>query len=159
MGSGKTTIANMLSDTLNIKALDSDEFIETRMQITINDIFNIHGESFFRKIEADIIKELSSYNSHIISTGGGVLENQDNFANLKLNGIIFYLKASAEVLYKRIKDCDNRPLLKTDNPLQVLRDLLIKRELNYNKADFVIDTDEKTVDDVVKEIIFLAGKQ
>jgi len=157
MGSGKTTIGKLLSQKFDLMLVDTDELIEKDAQMSINKIFSIHGEDFFRALESKVIERVSQSNGQIISTGGGAVENPINLNNLKSNGMIFYLKASPEVLYDRIKQNDSRPLLKNENPLLTLQNLLIKREKFYNQADYIIDTNTKNIDDIVKEIKLLSG--
>lgn len=153
MGSGKTTVARLLSEKSGKNVSDTDQIIELGAQKTINEIFEFHGESFFRKFEAKIIEKLSSQSDEIISTGGGSVENVENINNLKQNGVIFYLYAPADMLFKRIKSSHNRPLLQNPKPLDTLKGLLIKREKFYEMADFKIDTSRMNPEKVADKII------
>lgn len=155
MGSGKTTIGKILAEKLNMKFTDTDELIVQKAQKPIKLIFAEKGEHFFRKIESEIIKDISKEDNLVISTGGGTVIKEENLSNLKQNGILFYLYAPAEELYKRIKDDSERPLLKTENPLVTLRNLLESREKFYNQADFKINTAQKTPEEIAEEIINL----
>ena len=89
----------------------------------------------------------------IISIGGGAFENPDNRATLLNFGKVFYLKSDLDVLYYRIADDSSRPLLQKGNPKLVLENLLKKREENYQKAHYIIDTSELTEDDIVTKIL------
>lgn len=156
MGSGKSYIGGKLSKLLaHFSYIDTDEEIENIVGLSICDIFELHGEKYFRTMESEIIKNVSQRKNQIISIGGGAFEKQENIDALKENGLIFYLKASANELFKRVKDESHRPLLQNKNPQKTLKDLLKKREKNYLKADFVIDTERKQaytiLDDILRE--------
>jgi len=153
MGSGKSTAGKMLAEKLDWSFIDTDSLIEKRAGQSITDIFKNKGEPYFRELECSIIKEISTSSSCIISTGGGCLEREENILNLKQNGVLFYLYAPPEVLYERIKEDNTRPLLNNDNPLGVLKNLLIKREKFYNQSDIKIDTINITVEELVNLII------
>jgi shikimate kinase len=153
MGSGKTSVGKLLAKKLGKKFVDTDEIIELETGKTINQIFAHDGEPFFRKTESEIIQKISQNQDQVISTGGGCVENPVNIDNLKKAGIVFYLKATPEELFDRIKNENTRPLLKTDNPLLILEKLLHKREKFYAQADVIIDTVNKKPDEIVDEIM------
>ncbi len=158
MGSGKTVVAAGLSKILGMKIIDTDKIIEAKERKKIKNIFKLYGEEYFRKIEADAVKFASRQKDKIISTGGGVVINPQNIKNLKRNGIIIYLKNTFITSFKRLKDKKDRPLFNIAN-LKKAR-LLFKKRLNLYKkaADIVIKTDDKTINEVVSEIIQRAGK-
>ncbi len=152
MGAGKTTVGECLAEKYKLIFTDSDEVIERDTKMSISQIFAERGEAYFRELEKTAISMLSSKNGRVISTGGGALENEENIENLKKNGVLVYLKASPEILYKRIKKQNHRPLLQNEKPLETLRILLQQREKNYLKADIIIETDDKTIEKIVDEI-------
>ena len=92
-------------------------------------------------------------NNKIISTGGGSFENPDNRATLLRFGKVFYLKSDLDVLYYRISKDSTRPLLQNENPRQVLEDLIRKREENYEKAHYTVDTSELNEDEIIRFIL------
>ena len=96
MGSGKTSVGKRLSLVLKREFIDTDDFIEKREGMTINEIFKEKGEEEFRKIERELYKRFSTPKKKIIATGGGVIKNPANIANLKKGGVIVYLKSSPE---------------------------------------------------------------
>lgn len=154
MGAGKSTVGRLLAEKLkDFRFCDVDNLIEEREKMTVSEIFEEKSENYFRKIEEDLIEELALLNNLIISIGGGAFESERNRTNLLNSGTVFYLYASAEVLYGRIKNQTNRPLLYCNNPLQKLSELLTKREANYKKSHFVIDTSDNTPDDAAAEIL------
>ncbi|MCR4881925.1 MAG: shikimate kinase [bacterium] len=152
MGAGKTSVGKLLSKKYKLKCVDVDEFMEFSLGMTISEVFSQYGESSFRELEKDAIKVLSQKTDNIISTGGGALENEENIRNLQRNGVLVYLKTSPETLYERVKNQKHRPLLQNENPLGTLENLLNKRENAYMKADFVVETDGKSLENVAKEI-------
>ena len=155
MGSGKTTIGKKIAEKSNMEFVDTDELIVHKSQKSIKLIFADEGENFFRDFESEVIEDVSKQENIVISTGGGAVLRDENIDNLKKNGVLFHLFAPAEELFARIKDDNERPLLKTDNPIETLRIILNNREIFYNKADFKINTCEKTIDEAADEIIKL----
>ena len=158
MGAGKTYIGEKLAKLLaHFSYVDTDAEIKKRTKLSIPEIFERHSESYFRELEAKIIEEISTTRNQIISIGGGAFKNPKNIEALKKNGIVFYLKAPAEELFKRIENEkeQNRPLLNKDFSVKTIKDLLKKREKNYLQANFVIDTTNKQaytiLDDILKE--------
>lgn len=144
MGTGKTEVGKELSRLLGIKMIDIDSEIEKAEGITINEIFKRYGESKFRDIETEMIKKISTENNLIISTGGGAVLREENIKMLKENGVIVCLFATPETIFERTKDNSDRPLLKVDNPLCKIKELLEYRLPFYKKADIIIDTEGKT---------------
>lgn len=156
MGTGKSEVGKELAKTLGYKFIDTDELIERREGISVSEIFDKYGETYFRKIESEIIKAVSVMENVVISTGGGAVIRSENRMNLKRNSITICLTASPEVIYERTKDYDNRPLLKTDDTYMRIKELLKEREPYYSEADIKIDTTQleaqKVVETIMKEM-------
>ena len=157
MGAGKTYIGGKLSKLLvHFKYVDIDSEIEKETGLTIPEIFEQHSEEHFRVIEEKIIKKFASNKNQIISTGGGAFENSKNQYLLKENGLVFYLKATASELFSRIegqKGQYDRPMLSDDFSVQKIQTILKKREKNYSKAHFTIDTNQKQAYTILDEIL------
>ena len=154
MGAGKSSIGHLLDAKLqDFHYIDIDNEIERNEKMTIEEIFAVVGEAHFRELEHNTIKKFSNYHNQVIATGGGAVENQENLELLRQNSVIFYLKASIDELYERVKMASNRPLLKTTNPKQKLKDLMEKREQFYIKADFETNTENKELIEIVNEIL------
>lgn len=152
--SGKTTIGKLLAEQLTEYTLiDTDSLIEKTQGMSINYIFAKFSEDYFRKLEHDTIQMVCSGNKKIISIGGGAFENPNNRATLLKFGKVFYLKSDLDVLYYRISKDSTRPLLQNPNPKETLEKLLKRREENYQKADFIIDTSSLSEDEIVRFII------
>jgi len=153
MGTGKTKVGKILSDMLSYRLIDSDSIIEKEQKMSITDIFKEYGEPAFRDIEAHIIKRLSEMENVVISTGGGVVLRESNIENLRKNGVIVCLTASAEAILKRIEKNTDRPLLQVEDPLNRINELLKSREQFYRNADIIINTEGKSPQEIAEEII------
>lgn len=164
MTSGKSTIGPIIANVLGWNFYDLDSIIEERENTTIVNIFEVKGEEYFRKLESSMLKELADRKNVVISLGGGTISSKENFDFVHKTGFVIYLKATAEVLYGRLKNKINRPLFRDlvlqERPKQDfinrIQEILNEREVYYNKADLVINTDErpigKTVDKIAHEI-------
>lgn len=153
MGSGKTTTAKELSKILpEFKLVDIDDEIEKSSGKKISEIFLKYGEAHFRELETNKIKQFIQNDHQIISAGGGAFENPDNRRRLLENSFVFFLKASPQTIYDRIKAESHRPLLKKNFSVEKIANILSLREKNYQKANYTIETDKKTPQDIAKEI-------
>ena len=152
--SGKTTIGAMLVKTLpNYSFVDTDAVIEKTQGLKIYEIFEKFSEDYFRKLEYDTIKMICRGKCKVISIGGGAFENPDNRSTLLNFGKVFYLKSDLDVLYYRVSKDQTRPLLQGKNPKEVLKNILEKREENYRKANYIIDTSNLSEDEIIKFIL------
>ena len=153
MGTGKTTIATQLANKLGMRYVSTDSLIEKRENRTINEIFTKEGEDYFRNIESDVIREVSSQEGLVIDTGGGVVMREENLANLKSTGIVICLTADEEAIMARTKKYKHRPLLNVEDPKLKIRSLLAKRAPLYAKCDHSIDTGKFTIRQVIEKIM------
>ena len=152
MGTGKSLVGKKLAKGLKMSYLDTDKLIEEREAAKICWIFQEKGEDYFRRVETEIIKEVSSFDNCVISTGGGAILKKENLAALKRKGVIICLSAHPEVILKRTSESQNRPLLKSKDPKSAVEDLLKTRRSFYEKADFEVDTSELATSEVVERI-------
>ncbi len=160
MGSGKTTVSEILADRLSINLVDTDSAIEITEGRSINDIFKEDGEEAFRDMETGLLEIIVNdhWRDMVISLGGGLPVRESNRALLKKAGKVVYLKASPKTVFERLKDDDSRPLLKTANPMERIRALQDKRNAIYESvADLVVDTDDLTPDEIADQIIDKLG--
>ena len=154
MGAGKSTVGRFLAEKLHYQFIDSDHVIEDKTGATIPMIFDIEGEAGFRNREAAVIDELTQKPETVVATGGGAVLKMENRKHLRSRGFVVYLKSTVESLVQRTKHDRNRPLVQTDNPEQVLTNLIEVREPMYMEvADLVIETEQVSVHKVVKKII------
>lgn len=159
MGTGKSSVAKMLSTKLNLELIDTDDLIESKFQMSISEFFSKYGEEKFRKIEKDLIQDISSNLNSVIACGGGVSLNNDNITNLKINNKIILLNASSESIFDRLKTDNTRPILKSNMDVNTIRIIKTNRKESYNKsADIIIDTDSKTISEITDEIIGMIVK-
>ena len=154
MGSGKSTIGQILASRLDRDFYDSDHYIEQKTGVDIPRIFDIEGEEGFRMRETKALKELTAKKNMVLATGGGAVISEENRQLLKASGFVIFLDTSVNQQLQRLKHDKKRPLLQTDNPRQRLEDLLQQRKPLYIKlADLRIPTDGKLTRKVAAEII------
>lgn len=157
MGSGKSMVAKRLAKILRRDVVSLDDVIEAKEGRPITQIFQESGEGYFRKREEEAVGEVTGKESLIIDCGGGIVLNPQNMARLKATGILICLSATAETICERVKNKDKRPLLNMKNPQSRIKELLKERKPFYAQADHAVATDNKTVDQVCREIIAYLG--
>jgi shikimate kinase len=154
MGAGKTTIGKSLAKALHREFLDLDHELEARCGVRIPTIFEIEGESGFRKRECQVLDDCSLRPGLVMATGGGAVLAPENRQALRTRGVVVYLRASVDELYRRTSRDRNRPLLATADPRGTLRSLLELREPLYREvADIVVDTGSNSVPQLVTQLI------
>lgn len=154
MGSGKTTVAEYLHGLLEMEVVEMDQVISLRQQMSIPEIFGKYGEEYFRDLETELLKELQEKTNVVISCGGGVPLREQNVQEMKKNGTVIWLTASAETIYERVKEDQNRPLLKDRMSVEGIARLMESRREKYERAsDILIATDGKTIEQIGKEIL------
>jgi shikimate kinase len=153
MGTGKTTIGKLLAEKLSWSYIDTDILIEQKAGLTIPMIFEQYGESYFRDIESEVIKETIIKTQQVISTGGGIVLREQNIKAMKSNGLLICLTATPDSIYERTKSDTYRPLLKVENPKQRIQELLDFRSPFYAKADITIDTSKLPPEEIVVVIL------
>ncbi|MBE5740257.1 MAG: shikimate kinase [Clostridiales bacterium] len=159
MGAGKTTIGIKIAELTGRRWYDTDGLIVDKHG-KISDIFEYYGEAHFRKLETDIVKDLAKKDGLVISTGGGLVLKKENNEVLQKNGKIVFLRATLDTLSKRLKVDGERPLLQTST--ESIRDrlarLLAERSPIYEHvADYIVDVDGKTPEEIAKEIVQLTN--
>lgn len=160
MGSGKSTIGRQLARRLKKSFFDSDHEIEDHTGASISLIFDIEGEVGFRKREAEMINELTQKQDIVLATGGGVILAPENRENLINRGTVIYLHAPLKKLFYRTSRDNKRPLLQTDDPREKLRQIVAERDPLYRAAaDLIVETENRTVHQVVSYIIHQIKKQ
>ena len=158
MGTGKTTVGKLLSQKLNYRFIDTDDLIEKETGMTIEEIFNIHSEEYFREQEKKVLHSTFNFKKAVISTGGGLVTYKDNIELIKNNGIAVTLTASPDIIFSRIsKDANIRPLLQGDKREEKLNLLIQKRVYYYISSHFVIDTSILNAQQIVDKICQEAG--
>ena len=153
MGAGKSSIGRKLAQRLNLPFVDADSEIERAAGMSIPDIFAKHGEPYFRAGEARVITRLLEGGPQVMATGGGAFMHPQSREVIRAKGISVWLKADFDVLMKRIKRRNDRPLLKTDDPGETLRRLMDERDPVYAEADVTIHSRDVPHDMIIAEII------
>ena len=152
MGTGKTSVGRLVAESLGFEFLDTDELIQSRTERSITDIFATDGEAAFRELERQTVREISTRNHTVISTGGGLPTNLENLAALKQFCLVVCLWASPEKIWERVRHQSHRPLLNDPNPQQKIHDLLAARKPFYSAADVLINTDNRSAREVAQQI-------
>ena len=155
MGSGKTTVGKALEESTNMSFVDTDELIEAYEGSKIRNIFENKGEAYFRRLENETLKNLLSCTDHkIISTGGGIVTNQDNVTLLKQLGKVFYLRIKPETVVARLEGDKTRPLLMGEDKLIKVEGLMDSRKELYEiAADKTINADCLSINEIVCRIL------
>ncbi len=158
MGSGKTQTARYLGRVLGRRVISTDQEIERQEGRSIAIIFQEEGEAYFRKREEEMIQRLVGLSGIVLDCGGGVVLKARNVVLLKQAGPVVYLETSPEWIHRRTRHKRHRPLLNGPNPQEVIADLLAARETLYQQADYTVNTDNKTVETVGREILRILDK-
>ena len=159
MGSGKTTVGEVLAGRLNYNFIDLDLFIENKYKRSIKQMFSENGEKYFRYVESECLDEVSNLDDkYVVATGGGIVLSQSNWELMNNNGTTVYLEADLNTIWHRIEGDRNRPLLDVKDPLGEAEKLLDARVELYEKSDFVVKTDYLTAEQVAEEVIKIVKK-
>lgn len=161
MGSGKSTIAPILANTLGYDFADLDREIEAVTGRKVTELFSGEGEGYFRGVELEILKGLSGKRSCVVSLGGGTVANEENLAAVTSSGLLIYLQVDEEQLFHRLKFKNNRPMLwgedgalLADDELRArIRHLVATREPFYLRADIIIPAGTNRVGITVDQIV------
>ena len=158
-GTGKSTVGNVLAIIMGKDFVDIDLTIEEIEGKSIPDIFTIEGEEYFRSVETECLRQISTRSEIIVSTGGGVTVSNQNIEIMENSGAIVWLKATPETILSRLSVQsqetgvqNDRPMLVSEQPLKRIAKLLKSRQDAYQRSNFSIDTDGKNPETVAKEI-------
>lgn len=154
MGAGKSSVAKLLTEKLDMKLVEMDETIVEEQGMSINEIFERYGEQHFRDIESDLVVRIKNEGNTIVSCGGGVVVRSENTEHMKQSGTIVFLTATPETIYERVKDGNDRPILNGNMNVEYIAGLMEKRrELYERAADIRIVTDGKSLEQICEEIV------
>lgn len=152
MATGKTTVGRTLASQLGYDFVDTDQLIESKIGMTIAEFFKVKGEDAFRKMEADLARELADKNGLVIATGGRFMLDGDNAAVLGKTGRVFCLVATPEEILERAESGSHvRPLLQVPNPLKHIVGLLQQRKKGYDQFPQVV-TSGKSPKEITEDI-------
>ena len=154
MGVGKSTVSNALQNTFAMDVVEMDEMIAKKNNMSISEIFDLHGEAYFRNEETNLLKEVGKEKNKIVSCGGGVAMREVNIQEMKKSGKVILLTAKPETILERVKENHDRPLLENNKTVEYVSELMEKRRPAYEAAaDIVIATDGKSANEICEEII------
>jgi shikimate kinase len=153
MGAGKSSIGRRLAARLELAFVDADSEIEQAAGMSISEIFDSKGEPYFRAGEARVIARLLESGPQVLATGGGAFMNADTRALIRERGVSVWLKAEPDLLMRRIKRRNDRPLLQTDDPAARLQQLIEERYPVYAEADLTVLSRDVAHELIVEEIV------
>jgi shikimate kinase len=156
MGAGKTSVGRRLAEKLEIPFVDADHEIELAAGKTISEIFNDHGEEYFREGERRVITRLLENGKQVLATGGGAFMNAETRDKIRGHGLSLWLKADLDLLLKRVAKRNDRPLLLKEDPAIVMKRLIDQRYPIYAEADITVESRDvqhgQMVNDVIKAL-------
>ena len=153
MGAGKSSVGRRLAARLGMPFVDADTEIEKAADMTIPEIFAKHGEAYFRAGETRVIARILDSGPQVLATGGGAFMNPDTRATIRAKGISIWLRATLEVLSRRVKRRSDRPLLKGADPIETLQRLIDERYPVYAEADLTVESRDVPHEAIVEEVI------
>jgi len=153
MGAGKSSVGRRLAARLALPFVDADVEIEQAANATINEIFERHGEAYFRDGERRVIRRLLDGSPKVLATGGGAFMQPETRAAIKEAAISIWLKADRDLILARVRRRSNRPLLKTGDPEAVIERLIAERHPVYAEADIHIQSRDVAHDVVIDDIL------
>ncbi|SPT69698.1 Shikimate kinase 1 [Anaerobiospirillum thomasii] len=154
MGCGKSTVGRALSDSLGYDFIDLDSLIEKSLSMSINDMFKIYGESYFRCKEREFLSDCLKCSKAVIATGGGAIMDAKNREAMVKDSICIYLYASVETQYARTAHDNNRPMIAVDDRKGRLSELFAIRDPLYSSiSSFKIETDNLDVNEITRLIL------
>lgn len=157
-GAGKTTVGKILAEKLKREFVDCDEYIEATAHLSIREIFELCGESYFRVVESEALAQITKKNGQVISTGGGAVLRYKNVRNLKTNSVVFFLDADPDTAVERIANdpssAQRRPALtEKDVATEVKEQAAFRRPYYLKAADHTIETTGRTAAQAAAEIL------
>ena len=154
LGAGKTAVGTALARVLGVPLRDSDEEIVKAAQRPIAEIFERDGEPFFRARESEVLMRLVKGAPCVLSTGGGAFLSPTNRDIIAGAGVSVWLRADLDLLWQRVRHKTTRPLLRTENPRETLRQLYEARVPLYALADLSVDAaPDLSVEDMAHRVL------
>ena len=148
------SISEYLKTLFAMDIIEMDQIIAEREGMSIPDIFEVHGEQYFRDLETNLLIEMQSRKNVVISCGGGTPLRECNVVEMKKNGRVVLLTASPETIFDRVKDSHDRPVIENNKNVPFIADLMEKRRAKYEAAaDIIINTDGKSLIEVCEELV------
>lgn len=160
MGVGKSSVSQALKEVFAMNVIEMDQIIAQRNNMSISEIFEFHGEEYFRQEETNLLRSCQDLKNHIISCGGGVAMRQVNVDQMRKSGKVVLLTANPKTILSRVEDNHDRPLLENNKTVEHISSLMEARKEAYlNAADIIIDTNNKSIYEICEEIISSVSAQ
>jgi shikimate kinase len=159
MGAGKSSVGRRLAVRLGMPFVDADTEIEVAADMSIAEFFEHYGEASFRAGEARVISRLLDEGPHVLATGGGAFMSAETRDKIRRHAVSIWLKADFELLLRRVRRRNDRPMLQTSDPAETLRRLLVTRDPIYAEADATVLSRDVAHEIIVEEILMaIAGR-
>lgn len=160
MGAGKSSVGRRLARALGWRFVDFDNEVTAASGMSVPEIFETAGEAAFRKLEAEVGRRVLAWDEVVLAAGGGWGAVPGRLDEVPEGTETFWLRVSPEEAVRRASARPGaRPLLAGEDPLGQARRLLAEREPRYDRADGVVDTDRRSVEDVTSEILGMLGRK
>lgn len=160
-GAGKSSVGRALAHALEAPFVELDERIEARAGMTLAELFDLHGPARYRQLEAEALEELLAEGDRLVlATGGSIVTARDTFARLRATCRTVWLRAEPEEHLARVlAQGDRRPMRDRPAAMDELRELLRRREPDYARCEFTVETSARAVDAVVESILQRLGEE
>jgi shikimate kinase len=152
MATGKSSVGRRLAALIGYDFLDLDTLIETETGMSIPEIFSSRGEAAFRALESKMVDRVTARTGCVVATGGGAIADRQNLEKLKSAGVVITLTADIDTILERVGAAADRPMLHGQEKSERIRALLKERAPFYAEADFAVDTNSKSIEEVATEI-------
>lgn len=159
MGTGKSSVGKILAKEMGAEFLDTDKMVEERTGKSVADIFEEYSEEEFRRLETEVLREITEKENLIVSTGGGIVITRGNLDLMKKTGHVITLIADIQTILDRIHgDETKRPLLEVEDPFEEIKRLLFDRASFYINAHHIVETSDITPREAADQIIAFLTK-